>query len=91
MLQDLASITTATIKYTQKFSKSKGNSLCIYFKQTKKSFFFFYIIGVQKVRTGPVWEGWYHRREKEVGKGCGRVNIMQKSCNHVCKWKNYTC
>jgi hypothetical protein len=29
-------------------------------------------------------------RVEEVGKGCGRVNIVQILCTHVCKWKNDT-
>jgi hypothetical protein len=27
------------------------------------------------------------RRGEEVGKGCGRVNMVQILCTHVCKWK----
>jgi hypothetical protein len=26
-------------------------------------------------------------RREEVGKGCGKVNIVQILCAHVCKWK----
>jgi hypothetical protein len=29
-------------------------------------------------------------RGKEVGKGCGRVNIVQILSTYVCKWKNDT-
>jgi hypothetical protein len=28
---------------------------------------------------------------EEVGKGCGRVNIVQILCTHVQKWKNDNC
>jgi hypothetical protein len=28
------------------------------------------------------------RREKDMGRGCERVNIVQTLCTHVCKWKN---
>jgi hypothetical protein len=34
---------------------------------------------------------WYQWEGEEVGKGCGRVNIVQILCTHVCKWKNETC
>jgi hypothetical protein len=30
-------------------------------------------------------------RGEEVGKGHGRVNMVQMLCTHVCKWKNVTC
>jgi hypothetical protein len=30
-------------------------------------------------------------REEEVGKGHGRVNMVQILCTHVCKWKKETC
>jgi hypothetical protein len=29
-------------------------------------------------------------RVEEVGKGYGRVNIVQILCTYVCKWKNDT-
>jgi hypothetical protein len=28
---------------------------------------------------------------EDMGKGCGRVNMVQILCTHVCKWKNETC
>jgi hypothetical protein len=31
------------------------------------------------------------RRCKEVGKGCGRVNMVQILCTYVCKLKNRAC
>jgi hypothetical protein len=40
------------------------------------SCFFFYKIGEQKSRTGPVLEWGYQWEGEEVIKGCGRVNIM---------------
>jgi hypothetical protein len=46
---------------------SHGNSLFSYLKQTKMSFFFFYKIGEQEERTGPVRGGWYQWE----GGGCG--------------------
>jgi hypothetical protein len=30
------------------------------------------------------WEG------KDVGKSCGRMNMVQIPCTHVCKWKDDT-
>jgi hypothetical protein len=70
---------------------SQGNSLCNYLKQTKMSFFFFYKIGEQEGRTGPAWGVGTSGRREEVGKGCGRVNMVQILCTHGCKWKNETC
>jgi hypothetical protein len=56
----------------------------------KYHFFFFYKIREQEVRSGPTCGCWY-QWERDEGKGCGRVNIVQILCIHVCKWKNYTC
>jgi hypothetical protein len=50
-------------------------------------FFFFYKIREQKVRTGPVWSVGNSGRGEDVGKGCGKVNMVQILCTHVCKWK----
>jgi hypothetical protein len=52
-------------------------------------FFFFYKVREQEGRIGLVrgegvcyqWEG------KDVGKGCGRMSMVQILCAHVCKWK----
>jgi hypothetical protein len=30
-------------------------------------------------------------RWEDMGRGCGRVNMVQILCTHVCKWKNETC
>jgi hypothetical protein len=54
-----------------------------YLKQTKMSFFFFYKMGEQERRIGPVWEGGTSGRGDDVRKGYSRVNF---SANTV-----YTC
>jgi hypothetical protein len=63
---------------------SQENSLCSYLKQTKMSFFF----NLQNQKT----EGWNRSclgvgsnsgRGEEVGKGNGRVYIVQTLCTHV--------
>jgi hypothetical protein len=71
---------------------SQGNFLCSYLKHTKISFFFLlYKIREQEGRISLAWgEGHWYQWE-EVGKGCGRVNILQILITHVCKWKNDTC
>jgi hypothetical protein len=43
---------------------------------------------VVQVLTGGVGT---NERQKEIGKGCGRVNKVIIICTHVCKWKNDTC
>jgi hypothetical protein len=58
----------------------QGNSLCSYLKQAKMSFAFFCKTGEQEGKTGPAWQG-----KGEVGKGHGRVNIVQIQCTHVSK------
>jgi hypothetical protein len=35
----------------------------------------------------PVGYGASGRKEEQVEKGYGRVNIVQALCTHVCKWK----
>jgi hypothetical protein len=37
------------------------------------------------------WGVGTNERGEEVGKGHGKVNIVQILCTHVCKWKNDTC
>jgi hypothetical protein len=56
------------------------------------SIFSIYKIGEQEGRTGPEGGrgGGYQWEWKRGGKGCGRLNIVQKLCTHVCKWKNDT-
>jgi hypothetical protein len=68
----------------------QGNTLCFLNKQ-KCHFIFFYTIGEQEGRTGPVEGVGTSGRGDEVGKGHGRVNMVQILCTHVCKWKNETC
>jgi hypothetical protein len=73
------------IKYIQ--------TLCSYLKQTEMSCFFFYKVGEQENRTGLARErggvGWGDGGVlvpvggEEVGKGCGRVNMVQILCTHV--------
>jgi hypothetical protein len=62
-----------------------------YLKQAKMSVFFFFKTGEQYDRTSPVWDvgtvGWW----EDVGKGCGRLNIVKIMCTHACKLKNDTC
>jgi hypothetical protein len=71
---------------------SQRNSLCIYLKQTKIScLFFFYKNGEQESRTSTARGVDTSGRGQEVGKGHGRVNVVQIVCTHVCKWKNDTC
>jgi hypothetical protein len=55
------------------------------------SFLFFYKIGGQEGRTGLSWGEGLVPVGGGGGKGCGRVNIVQILCVHVCKWKNETC
>jgi hypothetical protein len=70
----------------------QGNSLLtILNKQEKISFFFFHNIREQEGGTSPAcWAGTSGRWE-EVGKECGKVNIVQILVTHVYKWKNGTC
>jgi hypothetical protein len=65
---------------------SQGNSPNSYLNQTKMSFFFFYKIREQEVRTGPGQGGGCGTSEsgKEVGK---RMSVL---CAYVCEWKNDT-
>jgi hypothetical protein len=61
---------------------SQGNSLCNYIKQIKVSIFF----PLQNRRTEgqnrSCLRAWY-QWEEEVGKGCGRVNVVQILCKHI--------
>jgi hypothetical protein len=69
---------------------SQGNSLGSYLKQTKISFFSYTKLEnrrVEQVLLGRVGTSGM----EEVGKGYGRVHIVQILCTHVCKWKNETC
>jgi hypothetical protein len=68
----------------------QGNSLYSYLKQAKISFIFFLFcktgIGGQSRSCDN------NKRGEEVGKGCRRVNIVQKLCTHeycvhMCKQK----
>jgi hypothetical protein len=66
---------------------SQGNSLCSYLKQTKMSFFFFCKIGEQEGRTGPVCGVGTSGSGEEVGKGCGKVNMVQILCTYYINGK----
>jgi hypothetical protein len=66
---------------------SQGNSLCRYLKQTEVSFFFFYKIGEQEDRRGPVSGVRTSGRREDVGKRCRRVNTVQILYTHISKWK----
>jgi hypothetical protein len=73
---------------------SEGNSLFACVKLGKMSFFFsffFYKIGVQAGRTGPMRGISTSGRKEVAGKGSKRVNKVQKLCTHVRKCKNDTC
>jgi hypothetical protein len=70
-----------------------GSSPVLLVKQTKMSFSFIYKGREQEGKIGPgegVQEVGTSGRGEEVGKGHGRVNMVQILCTHVCKWKN-TC
>jgi hypothetical protein len=56
------------------------------------SFFKIYKIREQEGGTGPDW-GWDGgtRGRGEVGKACGKVNMVQILCIYACKWKNDAC
>jgi hypothetical protein len=69
---------------------SQENSLCSYLKQTKMSLFFSFTKWEQEVKQ-VLSGGWYQWEGEDVRKRCGRVNIVQILCTHVCKLKNETC
>jgi hypothetical protein len=69
----------------------QGISLGIYLKQTKTSFLFIYKIGEQEGKNGSCLRGLVLVAGGVVGKGCGRVNIVQILCTHECKYKKDTC
>jgi hypothetical protein len=67
----------------------QGNSMCSYFKQTKRSFFFFFSYTKSETRKikhilygglVPFWRG-------RGGEKVGKVNMVQILHIHVCKWK----
>jgi hypothetical protein len=60
----------------------------LYLKQAK-FIFFVYKMGEQEGETGP--GGDTSGRVEEVGKGRGRVNMIQILCTHVYTCKNDTC
>jgi hypothetical protein len=64
---------------------SHENSLGSYLKKSKMVCFFFYKIREQTGRTGPAWGDSYQVSGEEVGKGYGRVNVVQILCTHVYK------
>jgi hypothetical protein len=70
---------------------SQGNFLCSYLKQTKMFFFSFTKSEDRRVEQVLPGEVGTSGIGEEVGKGCGRVNIVQILCIQVCKWKNDTC
>jgi hypothetical protein len=55
--------------------------------------FFFYEIREQEDGTGPAQGGWLAPVEggEVMGKRSRRVNMVQKTCTHVCKCRNDTC
>jgi hypothetical protein len=65
--------------------------LCSYLKQVKCYFFSFTKLENRKAEQvlGRVVST--SGSGEEVGKGLGRVNILQILCTHVYKWKNETC
>jgi hypothetical protein len=73
---------------------SQGNSLYSYLKQTKISVFYFYFFTKIKNRRKKQFlsgGGLVPVAGEDVGKGCGRMNLMKILCTHVCKWQNETC
>jgi hypothetical protein len=71
--------------YTQKCHKETPHTVILN-KQKCHIFFSF-----REGRTGPVWGIGTSGRREEVRKGCGRMNMVQILCTHVCKWENETC
>jgi hypothetical protein len=65
-----------------------GNHLCSHLKQTKKIFFPFTKSEVRKaeqVLSGGIGTS---GREEELGKGCGRVNMVQMLCTgEIPRWQ----
>jgi hypothetical protein len=57
------------------------------------SVFFFSFTKSENRRAEQVTSAWVGTsgREEKVGKGCGRLNVVQILYTHVCKWKNETC
>jgi hypothetical protein len=53
--------------------------------------FFLYKIREQEGRRGPVWGIGTSGGGEYVGKGHGRVTVVQIWYIRVCKWKNDTC
>jgi hypothetical protein len=45
----------------------------------------------QEDKTGPVWGLVPVAGEKDIRKGCRRVNMVEILYTHVQKWKNETC
>jgi hypothetical protein len=69
---------------------SQRNSLCSYLNTQKCHLFFYYKIGAQEGKTGPVGSGGELvpvGGEKRWGNGMG-MNMVQILCTHVCKWKS---
>jgi hypothetical protein len=52
--------------------------LCSYPKQAKMSFYFFYIIGDRRAELVLPGRIGTNKKGEKVGKGCGKVNIIQK-------------
>jgi hypothetical protein len=70
---------------------SQGNS-CVAILKKQKCLFFFSFTKSENRRAEQVLRGvCYQWERKKVGKGHGRVKIVQILCTHVCKWKNETC
>jgi hypothetical protein len=49
---------------------------------------FLYLQILKGCGTGPAWGIGTSGMDEEVGKGHGKVNIVQMLCAHVCKWQN---
>jgi hypothetical protein len=60
--------------------------------QFRLIYIYIYIYG-NVTRKLPVYIYWGQELVpvEEIGRGCGRVNMVQILCTHVCKWKNDTC
>jgi hypothetical protein len=71
--------------------KCHDKAPCVAILNKQKCHFFKKKSENKKVKQLLSGEDGTSRREEEVGKGYGMVNIAQILYTHVCKWKNDTC
>jgi hypothetical protein len=70
--------------YTWKFHKETPCLAIL----NKNCIFYFTKLENRKPEQVLGGEDWYQWWWEEMGKGFGRVNVLQILCPHVCKWKN---